>query len=129
MFDRFKIHPNGNKWTKWNYFCGAQIKLIIVVLEFYKKKRFWKRLLLITVIVPLILFSIVLGIVYSKQDAIVQEMIRTVNDDFVGTLKIKDSHIAPFANFPYISVDLENVEVFEGKKPRKKNKEDYLETN
>jgi hypothetical protein len=93
-----------------------------VVLEFYKKKRFWKRLLLITVIVPLILFSIVLGIVYSKQDAIVQEMIRTVNDDFVGTLKIKDSHIAPFANFPYISVDLENVEVFEGKKPRKKNR-------
>ena len=54
------------------------------------------------------------GIVYAKQDMIVQEMIKTINADFVGTLKIRDSHIAPFANLPYVSVDLEGLEIYEG---------------
>jgi hypothetical protein len=88
--------------------------------RFLKKKRFWKRFVMMAVLLPVILFSVAIGIVYAKQDAIVQEMIRTLNDDFVGTLKIRDSHIAPFANFPYISVDLEDLEVFEGKNPKKK---------
>jgi hypothetical protein len=43
-----------------------------------------------------------------------------MNEDFVGTLKISESHIAPFENFPYISVDLQGVEIFEGKDPQKK---------
>lgn len=87
-------------------------------LKYLKSKRFWKRFLLIAVFLPVVLFSIAIGIIYSKQDEIVQEMIKTVNGDFVGTLKIRDSHIAPFANFPYISVDLEDLEIYEGKDPQ-----------
>jgi hypothetical protein len=45
---------------------------------------------------------------------IVQEMIKTINADFVGTLKFRDSHIAPFANLPHVSVDLEGLEIYEG---------------
>jgi hypothetical protein len=62
---------------------------------------------------------VVIAIIYSKQDEIVQDLITKTNEDFVGTIRIKDSHIAPFANFPYISIDLENVEVFEGKSLKK----------
>lgn len=55
------------------------------------------------------------GIVYSKQDDIVQGLLKTLNNDFNGKLEIKDSHISPFTNFPYISIDLEDVKIFEDK--------------
>lgn len=52
---------------------------------------------------------------YYKQDAIVQELLETLNADFQGEIKIRDSHISPFANFPYVSVDLKDLEVYEDK--------------
>ena len=67
------------------------------------------------VLAPILLFWTVVLIVYWKQDEIVQELIATLNEDFVGEIEIKDSHIAPFENFPYISIDLEHVKVFETK--------------
>jgi hypothetical protein len=95
-------------------------------LSFLRRKRFWKRFLVIAVLTPVLLFSLVIGIVYMKQDAVVQELITNVNEDFVGTLSIRDSHIAPFANFPYVSVDLEDVEIFEGKQKKRKKRIAHL---
>ena len=94
--------------------------MIRINLQFLKKKRFWKRFFFITLTLPILIFSIAIIVVYYKQDQIVQELIKSLNENFVGTLKIKDSHIAPFANFPYISVDLEDLEVYEGKEIEKK---------
>ena len=94
--------------------------MIRINLQFLKKKRFWKRFFFITLALPILIFSIAIIVVYYKQDKIVQELIKSLNENFVGTLKIKDSHIAPFANFPYISVDLEDLEVYEGKEIEKK---------
>lgn len=82
------------------------------------QKRFWIRFVIITFLLPLLLFVITVGVFYSKQDQIVQETIKTMNRDFVGTVNIKDSHFAPFANFPYISIDLEGLEIFEGKETK-----------
>ena len=81
----------------------------------WKKKKFWKRLITILVIIPMLLISILIGILYYNQDSIVQHFIETANKDFNGSITLKDSHIAPFANFPYISVDLEDFEIFEDK--------------
>lgn len=64
---------------------------------------------------PILLFSIVVGIAYWKQDEIVQELIQDINKDFTGAIEIKGSHISPFENFPYISIDLEQVKVYEDK--------------
>lgn len=75
----------------------------------------WKKLIILLVIVPLLVFGGLLAIVFWKQDSIVQELITTVNNDFVGELRIEDSHISPFANFPYISIDLDHVSVYESK--------------
>lgn len=60
-------------------------------------------------------FSGVIGLLYWQQDRIVQELITTVNKDFNGHLEIEDSHVSPFGNFPYISIDLDHVRVFENK--------------
>jgi hypothetical protein len=38
--------------------------------------------------------------------------------DFEGKIIIKESHISPFSNFPYISIDLENLEVYEKKETK-----------
>ena len=64
---------------------------------------------------PILIFSILIATVFWKQDAVVQELIGVVNTDFVGELEIGGSHISPFDNFPYISIDLEQVKVYEDK--------------
>lgn len=83
--------------------------------SFLKRKKFWKRLIILTVIAPVLLFAVVVGVVYWKQDAIVQEVISTFNEDFRGEIEILDSHVSPFENFPYISVDLDHVKIYETK--------------
>lgn len=62
-----------------------------------------------------LIFTLVIGLAYFKQDKIVQEIIKTLNEDFVGKIAVKDSHLEPFAQFPDISIDLENLEIFEDK--------------
>jgi len=78
-------------------------------------KKFWRILALWVLGIPLLLLSILLTVVYVKQDDIVQELLKTVNADFKGKVEINDSHISPFANFPYISIDLDHLKVFEDK--------------
>jgi len=85
-----------------------------MTLAFLKRKKFWKRFVLFALISPVVLFFSVLLIVYVKQDAIVKSLIETANKDFKGAIRIKGSHIAPFADFPYISIDIEGLEIFEG---------------
>jgi hypothetical protein len=81
---------------------------------FLKRKKFWKRFVMFTLLSPIVLFFTVLLIVYVKQDEIVKDLIETANKDFKGAIRIKGSHVAPFANFPFISIDIEGLEVFEG---------------
>jgi uncharacterized protein involved in outer membrane biogenesis len=80
----------------------------------FTRKRI-KRLLIAAITIPILLGSVLVAIVYWKQDAIVKELLDHANADFKGRLEIKDSHISPFANFPYISIDLEHVRIFESK--------------
>ena len=82
------------------------------------KKPTLKRIMKITAIVLVIfavLFSVSLAVLISKQDEIVQELLETANADFKGLVVLNDSHISPFANFPYISIDLEGLAVYETK--------------
>jgi hypothetical protein len=52
------------------------------------------------------------------QDRLVQELLVTANADFHGHIQVEGSHIAPFANFPNISIDLEEVSIYEGKQKK-----------
>lgn len=74
-----------------------------------------KRILLLVVLIPLILLSILLSILFAHQDEVVSELMVTLNEDFRGEIEIKDSHISPFADFPYISIDLEDVKIYPDK--------------
>ncbi len=69
-------------------------------MKFLKSKKFWKRFIITIFIVPIFLFLLLIGIVFWKQDAIVQELIDNLNKDFKGHFELRDSHISPFENFP-----------------------------
>lgn len=90
----------------------------MTALSFWKRKKFWKRLIFSLLVIPLLLLASVVGIAYYKQDEIVQHLIKTVNKDFKGKLELTDSHISLFDNFPYISIDLEQVKIYEDKSPK-----------
>jgi uncharacterized protein involved in outer membrane biogenesis len=79
----------------------------------YSKRIKWISALLL--IIPLTIFITATSVVYFMQDQLVQELLLTANKDFNGQLEIKGSHIAPFANFPNTSIDLEEVTIYEGK--------------
>jgi hypothetical protein len=56
-----------------------------------------------------------LVVVNVKQDEVVAQVVSSLNEGFSGKLEIEGSHISPFANFPYLSIDLENLTIYEGK--------------
>lgn len=78
-------------------------------------RKFWKRFVWFGIVTPLVLFSITIGILYAKQDEVVQELVADLNADFTGLVEIDGSHISPFETFPYISIDLEHVRIYEDK--------------
>lgn len=80
---------------------------------FLKRKKFWIRFVILLFVVPIILFTALVGILYWKQDEVVEELISTLNEDFEGHFELKGSHISPFENFPYISIDLEGLVLYE----------------
>ncbi|MEL7250975.1 MAG: hypothetical protein AAFO03_21290, partial [Bacteroidota bacterium] len=54
-------------------------------------------------------------IVYQTQDGLIQNEIDALNKTYEGSIVIGDTHIAPFKNFPYISVKVDSVKVYETK--------------
>ncbi|MEY3397933.1 MAG: hypothetical protein RL220_527, partial [Bacteroidota bacterium] len=78
-------------------------------------RKYWKKFLFFTLLIPVLLFSLVVLIVYWNQDRIVSELVTHMNEDFSGCLTIEGSHISPFTAFPDISIDLEHVRIFEAK--------------
>ena len=77
--------------------------------------RFWLRLLIITVFSSILLFFALVAVLYWQQDMIVKHLLDWTNKHYKGEIVIKGSHISPFANFPYISIDLEGLEIHENK--------------
>ncbi|MCX2743252.1 hypothetical protein OO013_05210 [Mangrovivirga sp. M17] len=82
--------------------------------SFFSKKS-WKKWIALFAILFIFIPIIGISVVYANQQQIVHEMVDYLNEDFQGKLEIEGSHISPFANFPYVSIDLENVKVYEGK--------------
>ena len=83
-------------------------------------KKYLKRIVAIVLIVPVVLFAVAITILYAKQDAIVQELITKLNADFKAEIKVGESHISPFAAFPYISIDVDDLRVFPDKSGKQK---------
>lgn len=77
--------------------------------------RLIKKTLLFVTLAALIIPTVLVGVIYWKQEAIVQYLLIESNKSIAGKVTLNGSHIAPFANFPYISIDLEDLRIFEEK--------------
>jgi hypothetical protein len=80
-----------------------------------KNKKMWKKAIGVFLGIPLLLFVIITLVITFKKDAIVQELLATANQDFKGKIALSGTQISPFENFPYISIDLKDFQVFETK--------------
>ncbi len=108
----FFVKQKRNRFDRLLIFCSLVLGKIIVVQEM-KKIGYW--LLGIFVVAPVALFSLVLLLILVKQDAIIQSQITTMNHEHQGLVKVGDTHLDPFINFPHTSVKIDEVEVFETK--------------
>lgn len=64
---------------------------------------------------PVVLVTAAVIGLYQNQRYLTQVVIEKVNESFTGELVIEDSYVSPFANFPYISLDLYHVKFYENK--------------
>ncbi len=77
-----------------------------------------KKLLKISIMAVvglLVLAAAAIGMAYLRQDRLVAEAVQQLNSTFNGRFAIEGSHISPFENFPYVSIDLDHVQVYQHK--------------
>lgn len=84
-------------------------------LSFLQRKKFWLRSILFLLLVPMVLFSVLLIYIMKHQDEIIQGEVNTMNKGHNGKIEIGETHIAPFEDFPNISIKVDDVKVFESK--------------
>jgi hypothetical protein len=80
-----------------------------------KIKKLWKRILLGLLIVPILVVGVLVLYVQSNQAAIIKEEIAKLNEEHKGLIRIGDSELSLFGNFPYISVKVYDFQIFETK--------------
>lgn len=83
--------------------------------SFLRKKKFWLRFLGIVLALPILLLTIALSILYLKQHDLIQAEIEVLNKGYKGKIEIGETHLKPFANFPYISIKIDDVSILESK--------------
>jgi hypothetical protein len=67
------------------------------------------KIFLISVSLPLMILLVGIALVAWKQGELTQRALQQLNQTFTGELVLERSTISPFANFPYISIDLQGL--------------------
>lgn len=80
-----------------------------------KIKKFWKRILLLLILVPLVLVGALILYIQSNQSDIIKGEVEKLNREHQGLIRVGDSELSLFDNFPYISLKVYDVQIFETK--------------
>ena len=80
-----------------------------------KIKKLWKRILLAIILIPLLLLGGLVLYIQTYQTEIIKSEIEKLNQEHKGLIRVGDSELALFENFPYISLKVYDVQVFESK--------------
>ncbi len=83
--------------------------------NFLKRRKFWRWIIPTIVLLPVVLFGTILLVINAKQDDILQEQITNLNKHHKGFISVGKAHLSPFENFPYVSIKIDDVEVYESK--------------
>lgn len=80
-----------------------------------KIKRFWKRFLVGLILLPILVAGGLILYIQGNQSEIIKEEIAKLNQEHKGRISVGDSELSIFKNFPYISIKVANVQIFETK--------------
>ncbi|WP_271766152.1 AsmA family protein [Aquimarina algiphila] len=81
-----------------------------------KIKKFWKRILLVLILVPILSVGGLMLYIQSNQSEIIKEEIAKLNKEHKGLISVGKSELSLFSNFPYISIKVYDVKILETKK-------------
>lgn len=79
-----------------------------------KRKYIWWSVAIVFKVL-IVIPSLGVFLLYKNQRQLTQKAIVSLNESIQGELGVRDSYISPFKNFPYISIDLQDVVLFEEK--------------
>ncbi|MBB78139.1 MAG: hypothetical protein CL844_03980 [Crocinitomicaceae bacterium] len=82
---------------------------------FLKSKKFWLKSLGLVIFLICFLFTVLLSFIYVNQEELINSEIKSLNQNYEGQIKIGEVHLEPFKNFPYISIRVDDVRIFETK--------------
>ncbi len=80
-----------------------------------KIKKFWKRILLVLILFPILLVAGLMLYIQSNQSEIIKEEIAKLNKEHKGLISVGESELSLFSNFPYISIKVYDVQILETK--------------
>lgn len=80
-----------------------------------KIKKFWKRILLVLIIVPILGIGGLILYIQNNQSDIIKGEIAKLNQEHKGRITVGESELSLFGNFPYISLKVYDVKAFETK--------------
>ena len=80
-----------------------------------KIKKFWKRILLVLILVPILLAGGLMLYIQSNQSEIIKREIAKLNKEHKGLISVGESKLSLFGDFPYISLKVYDVRIFETK--------------
>ena len=69
-----------------------------------KIKKFWKRILVVLFIVPLLAGGGLIYYVQNSQTEIIKREVEKLNTDYKGLVRVGDSALSLFGNFPTIGL-------------------------
>ncbi|WP_299765478.1 AsmA-like C-terminal region-containing protein [uncultured Dokdonia sp.] len=80
-----------------------------------KIKKFWKRILIALITVPIVLTGSLILYIQSNQSDIIKGEIAKLNKEHKGQINVGESELSLFGNFPHISIKVYDVQILETK--------------
>jgi hypothetical protein len=79
------------------------------------KRSTWKKAIIILISAFGMLLLSIVGLAYFKKDDLISKALDDFNAGVEGRLLIGNTSISAFENFPYVSIDLQDIEIYETK--------------
>lgn len=80
-----------------------------------KIKKFWKRILIAIIIVPIVIVGALILYIQSNQSEIIKAEVAKLNEEHKGQISVGESELSLFGNFPHISIKVNDVKILETK--------------
>ncbi len=97
-------------------FVIFKVKYVLTqIISALKIKKFWKRILVVLILAPVLLLGALMLYIKNNQSEIIKKEIAKLNTEHKGLITVGDSKLSLLKNFPYISIKVYDVQILETK--------------